>query len=292
MRREDEFEEAMPLDPRVERALSWMRAHLPGFNPGLAALERETTAGGTLIAGGLAYRLFLWLVPFGVVIAAVASFWERADPNGLESSAEDFGLTATAAETAANAVEQGAHGRWYFLIIGLVLLQWFAMGVVRALRLAHRVAWGAPREKFRRPIPAGLLFTLFAAALIVVSGAAQWAREEVGAVGLIVTLLLALVYAAGALWAMVRFSSPRRTLDGADTGSRARRPWHPGPEPLHRALPRAEARPVLPAVRLAGRGDGDPALALHHRPPDHAVRVPERDALGAPQGRLVLGATQ
>jgi len=203
MRREDEFEEAMPLDPRVERAIRWMRKHLPGANPGLAALERETTAGGTLIAGGLAYRLFLWLVPFGLVIAAVTSFWERADHEGLESSAEDFGLTAAAAETATNAIEQGAHSRWYFLIFGLVLLQWFAMGVVRALRLAHRVAWGTPRKKLRRQIPAGVLFTLFATALIVVSAAAQWAREEVGAAGLIVTLLLVLVYAAGALWAMV-----------------------------------------------------------------------------------------
>ena len=74
----------LPLDPRVERAVHWLRDRVPGGGVGLMALERETTAGGTLIAGGLAYRLFLWLLPFSLVVAAIASFWELEDPEGLE----------------------------------------------------------------------------------------------------------------------------------------------------------------------------------------------------------------
>jgi uncharacterized BrkB/YihY/UPF0761 family membrane protein len=201
-RRENEFQ-PMPLDPRVERLVRWMQEHVPGTETGLVALERETTAGGTLIAGGLAYRLFLWLVPFGLVVAAVASFWEREDPEGLESSAQRFGLSSAAAATARQAIEEGAHGRWYFLIFGLVLLLWFAIGVVRALRLAHRVAWRSPPERFRRPLPAGVVFTLLMTALIVATGAAQWAREESLAAGLIVTVLLLLAYGGVALWTMV-----------------------------------------------------------------------------------------
>ena len=79
MRREPDSE-PLPLDPRVERAVHWLRDHVPGGGAGLMALERETTAGGTLIAGGLAYRLFLWLLPFGLVLASIASFWERGGP--------------------------------------------------------------------------------------------------------------------------------------------------------------------------------------------------------------------
>src|SRR5918995_3296733 len=113
-RREDEFE-PMPLDPRVGRAVLWLRNHVPGAEPALIALERETTAGGTLIAGGLAYRLFLWLLPFSLVVAAIASFWELEDPEGLESSAEEFGLSASAARSMRQVIEDSAHGRWYFL---------------------------------------------------------------------------------------------------------------------------------------------------------------------------------
>jgi uncharacterized BrkB/YihY/UPF0761 family membrane protein len=192
----------LPLDPRVERAVHWLSDRVPGGGAGLMALERETTAGGTLIAGGLAYRLFLWLLPFGLVLASIASFWERGDPEGLESSAEDFGLSESTARSMSEVIQDSSHSRWYFLIIGLWFLMWFAIGVVRALRVAHAVAWRTPRERFRRPVHAGLLFTLFATALIVVSGSSQWLREHAGLGGLMVTLLLVALYAAGALWAM------------------------------------------------------------------------------------------
>jgi uncharacterized BrkB/YihY/UPF0761 family membrane protein len=201
--RRDRDSEPLPLDPRVERAVHWLRDRVPGGGAGLMALERETTAGGTLIAGGLAYRLFLWFLPLGLVAAAVASFWEREDQQGLETSAEEFGLSASAARSMRQVIEDSAHGRWYFLIFGLGFLLWFAIGVARALRLAHTVAWRSPRERFHHPIHAGLLFTLFATALIVVSAASQWLREQAGVGGLVVTLLLVAVYAAGALWAML-----------------------------------------------------------------------------------------
>lgn len=193
----------MPLDPRVERAVLWLRNHVPGAEPALIALERETTAGGTLIAGGLAYRFFLWLLPFSLVLASLASFWEREDPQSLESSAEDFGVSASAAHSMREAVEQSSHSSWYLLGVGLVFLMWFAIGVARALRLAHTVAWGVRRERFRRPIHGALLFTLFAVALIVVTASGQWLREQLGTGGLVVTLCLVLLYAAGALWMML-----------------------------------------------------------------------------------------
>jgi uncharacterized BrkB/YihY/UPF0761 family membrane protein len=201
-RRENEFE-PMPLDPRVERAVRWLRENVPGAEPGLMALERETTAGGTLIAGGLAYRLFLWLLPFCLVVAAGASFWEQENPQGLENSAEEFGLSTAAAHTMREAIDESARSRWYFLLLGLVFLFWFAIGVARALRLTHTLAWGARRERFRRPIHGGLLFTVFAVALIGVTGVAQGLREQAGVTGLVVTFLLVGVYAAGALCAML-----------------------------------------------------------------------------------------
>ena len=65
---------------------------------------------------------------------------------------------------------------------------WFSIGVVRALRLAHTVAWRVRRERFRRPIHGALLFTFAAVAVILVTGAAQWLREQTDQ-DLLVTLL-------------------------------------------------------------------------------------------------------
>ena len=187
----------IPLGPRAERLLEWARGHVPGASTTLEALERETTAGGTLIAGGLAYRLFLWLLPFSLVIAAIASFWQGE----IKSAGKDVGLTASAAQSMSQVIANSAHDRWYFLLLGLYFLLWFGIGVVRALRLAYFVAWGIPREKFARPIRAGVVFGLCGAALICVSLLSEWAREKTpyDVVGMI---LLTVVYAAGALWMM------------------------------------------------------------------------------------------
>jgi uncharacterized BrkB/YihY/UPF0761 family membrane protein len=202
-RREDEFE-PMPLDPRVERAVRWLREHVPGGDSVLLALERETTAGGTLIAGGLAYRLFLWLLPFGLVVAAIASFW----PGDVESSADNLGMSAESAHTMTEVIEESSHGHWYFLALGLFFLLWFAIGVARALRVAHTLAWGVQRRRFRRPVHGGLVFTLFATALIATPLLLQWAREALGVGGLIATISVVALYAAGALWMMLLLPHP------------------------------------------------------------------------------------
>ena len=202
-RREDEFE-PIPLDPRVERAVRWLRGHVPGADSALLALERETTAGGTLIAGGLAYRLFLWLLPFGLVVAAIASFW----PNDVEGSADNLGMSAESAQTMSEVIDESSRGQWYFLVVGLFFLLWFAIGVARALRVAHTVAWGVGRQRFRRPIHGGLAFTLFATALIATPVLLQWAREALGVGGLIATVAVVSLYAAGALWMMLLLPHP------------------------------------------------------------------------------------
>ena len=187
----------MPLPPRVERLLSWIRGNLPGAAPVLEALERETTAGGTLIAGGLAYRLFLWLLPFSLVVAAVSSFWQE----DVAAGGEHLGLTHSAATTMNDVIKESSHGRWYFLVVGVYFLLWFGIGVVRALRLAYFVAWGIPRAKFQHAIRSGVFFTLGASALIALSLIPGWAREETS-YGIFVTFAITAVYFALALWTM------------------------------------------------------------------------------------------
>jgi uncharacterized BrkB/YihY/UPF0761 family membrane protein len=181
----------------VERLLEWARRNIPGAGPVLAALERETTAGGTLIAGGLAYRLFLWLLPFSLVIAAISSFWQ----DEVAAGGEHVGLTESAARTMSDVIADSSRSRGYFLVIGVYFLLWFGIGVVRALRLAYFVAWRIPREKFHHAIRAGVIFTLGATALIAISLIPEWAREETS-YGFFVTIAITLVYFAVGLWTM------------------------------------------------------------------------------------------
>lgn len=185
---------------RASDALVRASEHLPWRDVIVGALERERFAAAGLLAGGLAYRLFFWLVPFGLVSAALLGFFVEADPAALEDVAEDFGLSGAAAQAATEAIEQEAHSRWYLLVAGLLLLAWFAAGAVRALYVSHAVAWRLPPPKVPRPLRAGWVFTGTITALILVSGGTAFLREWAATPGLGLTVGLLVLFAGVHIW--------------------------------------------------------------------------------------------
>jgi membrane protein len=185
------------------RAAEIAEQRVPGGPAVFESLEREQAAGSGLLAGGVAYRLFLWLVPFGLVLAAIASFWSEADPGGVEEAAKELGMAGITTHTAQTAFETGDHSRWYLLGVGIVLLLWFGASAVRALRVAHAIAWGIRAERLRNPLYASLAFAGFIVGLALIGFAVRWARENWGrGPGLAGTLALFAVYCAAALAAM------------------------------------------------------------------------------------------
>src|SRR3954471_15839681 len=108
-----------------EERLAQASESVPAVNAGMHWFERERLSGAALLAGGLAYRFFFWLVSFGLVLAAIASFWAHADPESLESAAKSTGLGGVAAHSATSALASGEHTQYYFLVVGLFLSAYF-----------------------------------------------------------------------------------------------------------------------------------------------------------------------
>jgi uncharacterized BrkB/YihY/UPF0761 family membrane protein len=185
------------------RASELAKTRVPGAPAVVESLERERAVGSGLLAGGLAYRLFLWLVPYGLVLAGIASFWSDTDPEGVESAARHFGLGGAAARSARSAFDREAHNRWYLLGAGIVLLVWFGMSAMRALRIVNAIAWAERPSKLRKPLDASLAFCGFVIGVTFLGAFAQWLRGEVGQPAeLIVTLTTLAVYCGAALSAM------------------------------------------------------------------------------------------
>lgn len=172
------------------------------------SFEWEQRSGAGLLAGGLAYRFFVWLVPFGLVVAAIASFWVRESPASLQDAAKAFGLGGVAASSATAAVEDGARARWYLLGAGVGLAAWAGLTAVRALRVAAIIAWQLDPYRLRRPVRSSLAFAAVAVVGLSVSVFASWARHNLGAFGLVVTLGDAFMYAAVALYAFSHLPRP------------------------------------------------------------------------------------
>jgi uncharacterized BrkB/YihY/UPF0761 family membrane protein len=204
---------------------------LPWAPDVLAALDRERWSGAGLLAGGLAYRLFFWLVSFGLVVSAAAGFWVRADRGGLVDAAKSFGLSGVAAHSAASAANDESYARWYLLVVGVVLLAYFGVGAVRALCVAAFVAWQLKPTRLRRPLRASAAFTAVVLVEVAVTGATSWVRHHNAALGVVATTATVLAYFGLALLAF-------------------------------KLLPRAEGthwRSVLPGAALVGCG----GLAIH-----------------------------
>ena len=191
----------MALAARAE-LLRRRAERLPGAPLVVEVLETERRLGGVLIEAGVAFRFFLWLVPFGLVGAAVLSFWDDLDPGALEQEARRFGITAAAAHSGARALEHGSRGIVLVLVFGIVMLFWFSLGAIRALVLAFSLAWGVPPQRIRRPLHAIVFFNgLFLFAFAASSGVA-WLREHIGAQALLGSLLSAALMVCIALVAM------------------------------------------------------------------------------------------
>ena len=163
------------------RSLAARARAAPGAETALAAFERLGSTGGSLLAGGLAYRFFFWLVSLGAVLGALSSIWATSEPADLESTARSFGLTATAAASFHEAVDFGGTPRWTFLVGGSILTLWFGLGAVKALCVAFALAWRVPVPKIRRRVRASLAFTGLTIGITV--GAAVLSALELDAPG-------------------------------------------------------------------------------------------------------------
>jgi uncharacterized BrkB/YihY/UPF0761 family membrane protein len=196
------------LMQRADELTATARKSVPGADAGFEAFQRELTYGGGLIAGGLAYRLFLWLLPIGLVGAQSFGIWFDANEDGLEKAAKEFGIGAAAISSAANAVEASQTNRILLFATGVVLLAWFSLGFVRALQVAYSLAWGLPRQKLRKPLYAVVLFNGLFIMLATAGVGLAWLRAHLGLFGVLGILVTVAYQTAIAL--LVMWLLPRR----------------------------------------------------------------------------------
>ena len=103
------------------------------------ALLDRAVAGGEL-AGALAYRLFLWFLPFVLVLVAGLGVYSDASDRTPREVADELGLAGLVVQSVSEAATSSA--RWYALLIGLPVLLYLTRTVLRTVVAVHRLAWG------------------------------------------------------------------------------------------------------------------------------------------------------
>jgi uncharacterized BrkB/YihY/UPF0761 family membrane protein len=195
---------------RVDTARAAVEARRPrvrGVDATLSAYERDRDRAGFLLAGALAYRLFLWLLPFTLVIVAGLGFLEASDHDNPSDLADNLGVVGLASKSVSEAAADAEHTRFIALLIGIPVLYLASLAVMKAFRTVSALAWGVPAGPVGRKPLAVLGVLGLIAAFFTVTFIGTAIRHESPGPGLIVTLLIGVAYvwlAFLGLWVLPR----------------------------------------------------------------------------------------
>lgn len=130
---------------RVGRALEARYGGRPAVAIAREVLRIDGGIAGGELAGALAYRLFLWCLPFVLVVVAGLGVYADASDETPREVAGQLGLAGLVVPSVAAAASSSA--RWYALLIGIPALLYLTRSLLRTVVAVHRLAWGLERSR-------------------------------------------------------------------------------------------------------------------------------------------------
>ncbi len=199
----------------AEGAREWAereRGRSPLVALGFDLADRDTARLGGLLAGALAYRFFLWLLPFTLLVVGVLGAVTSIDDGAPDDVSTNIGLQGFLGDI----VSDGAHQRGWFIAItiGLFGTAYAGLGVVRALRVSHAAAWGMRPERGAKTLHASLVLAVLAVAIGLTGGLIGWLRHVTFLGGLLALLAMGAVYFVA--WLAISWRLPHRAVSVRD----------------------------------------------------------------------------
>ena len=195
---------------RTRAGIEARRADSASIDTAFDAVERDAQSGGGVLAAAVAFRLFMFLVPYAFVMVTgfgLASSAAGQDPGDAARSAGIGGLLANAV---ASTSTLSLWNRLVALVVGGFALALTARTLVSVLWIVHRLIWRV--ETTRKPTPwAPLILVCFATVLFGVADLASWLGSQ--SFGLRVVAVLLTVVFAGAAWYVVSWWLPREECE-------------------------------------------------------------------------------
>jgi uncharacterized BrkB/YihY/UPF0761 family membrane protein len=168
----------------------------------LRAAERNRRVAASVLAGGLAYRLFLWLLPFGLLVGGALGF---LNAGSTEKAVSKGGLPGAISNAIGDASRSAHSNSWWLLAVGVPLLLWAGFSGAKAVQLVHSLVWDEAPAK-TKPLQASLAFTGVLLAVWAIIALTWWFRE--GWPGLLAPVLTFAPLTG--LWLLVSLHLPHR----------------------------------------------------------------------------------
>jgi uncharacterized BrkB/YihY/UPF0761 family membrane protein len=185
-----------------ERAVRARESHA-SVDIGFRTAERQKRVAAMVLAGGIAYRIFFWLLAVSVVAGGVLGFF---DPNAVQTTLERHGVTGWTAAAVSEVTRSSDSNEWWLLLVGGWLVLWTGYSGNKALALAHSTIWGVAAPGLDRPLRSSLRFSGYTLGFVAAIAAARYVREQ-NMIGGFVATMLVLGVAFG-FWLVVSRSLP------------------------------------------------------------------------------------
>jgi membrane protein len=191
----------------AQARLEAARSRHASLQVGWTLYEGDTSIGGGLLAGALAYRLFVLLLPTSLLLVSGLGLYAGAADKSTRQVTREAGLHGLFASNVAATASGGARSLVFILMIPAVL--YAAAKLYRALAIVHGLVWhstGRVGRTTRRGV-GFLLAVLFA--VLAATEIASWIRRH-GQLGGLAVLVVYTVVVGGA-WLALSLELPHGT---------------------------------------------------------------------------------
>ena len=142
-----------------------------------------------MLAGGVAYRFFFWMLAVSLVGNGALGFIDAQD---IQDVLTQQGVDASIVSSIQTSQPSGS-SRWWLVIVGVWLLLWTGYLGAKALILVHATVWDVPAPRVRNALLASVIFTGTCLVLVMSMSAVRWVREESPTPGLMATFAVVVV---------------------------------------------------------------------------------------------------
>ena len=139
----------------------------------IRAAERNRRVAASVLAGGFAYRLFLWLLPFGLIVGGALGL---SNAKSTEDAVDGGGLPGAVTNAIGDAARSTQSDSWWLFLVGVPLLLWAGFSGAKAIQLIHSLVWDEPPPK-PKPLQASLAFTGTVLAFMAAVALTWWVRD-------------------------------------------------------------------------------------------------------------------
>ncbi|HEY7439369.1 MAG TPA: YhjD/YihY/BrkB family envelope integrity protein [Acidimicrobiia bacterium] len=144
---------------RIEDAQHRLEAARPRnrwIDVAFGSYEHDTHVGGGILAGAVAFRIFLFLVPYVFVFVIGLGAFATSAHESARSVARTSGVAGIAAQAMVTSSKTSFNTQVISLLIGVLALVIAARTALKTMRIVHALVWGRPLAARRTSLVAAL----------------------------------------------------------------------------------------------------------------------------------------